>query len=351
MNKIHGDAVDGRKKKRKYATRRRSAGTTTGTPDPMKLTGQSGLFIQCMSFWSTLKWYAYYDSSSASPIPHQQFTLTFFNDPFADPNLIMLMSLESSYQAIQRKFKKPCIELLKIRIHPSNTLRTENSLGGLGNLAVREREYYFFDGPGAYETVGKYAYRFCSGVPNNAQYRGLPMFQQRPELLLVAKFRTMTGKDHGSVASIAYAGQAWEEQTTMTQDFTDGAGHGMILVNTFISFVTVGLLTADGNTTEDMASSDNWIQIYYRIHYEDLLEETIKDMQSKSTNFPFGIAKEDAVSTTRSKIYEKRVRISPPVESSTSESSSPSSEEGRMRKIKKRHKSFYKPSHKDEPKR
>lgn len=256
--------------------------TATGAPDPLKLTGQSGLFVQHFSSWLRLGYQAYNDNSSNSdPIP-KSWQFTFFNDPYTDPNLIMLMSLESSYKSIREKYKKPNIELLRIRWNTRFDF-SDTSDASIGNLASWQQMLYFFDGPGQYSSFDAYMYQMLGFSAQTGTTRQLPPISQRPGQLLICRLVAEVGKFNNTTDGYAVN---TSRPTAVECDFTDGAGHGLILDNNYITVVGVSRMSNDVSKTSSDALNDQWVQIFYRIHYEELLEETIKDLQARQANRP-----------------------------------------------------------------
>lgn len=341
MNKIHGDAVDGRRRKRRRTTKRKE--TVTGTPDPMKLTGGSGFFMQVYSLWIDPGVVLVLDGTMRTKKnPFAQYKMTFYNDPLDDPNFLTMLSMQYSTAEIRRKYKRTSLELLKVRWHPRYAYTLSQLDLGAGT-AQAMNQLFIWDGVGNYESI-----RDSSGTekpsmwtidngalqPNTGTAQGLAPLRQNDNEILICQMQTLVGKHDrsgatssaGNTTSGAFGTQIYQVE----QDFTDGAGHGIILENNFITIAVVYRITADKVTPSASIGNPQWLQVYYRLHYQDLWEEEIKALQEKLHNRGYK-------SSTGSKTGTPILITSPLVESSYSESSEDSSEEEeRMReKIKK----------------
>ena len=100
------DSVDGPKKRRASRT---SKDTIIGRKDPLKLTGKSGLFVLQKYLdlpFETVEW-------KDDDWKVTSFKMNFYNDPLEDPNFLMMIAMQFSPKEIQKKFRKPKIELLR----------------------------------------------------------------------------------------------------------------------------------------------------------------------------------------------------------------------------------------------
>lgn len=284
------DVVDGRK--RRVHHRRNDFGpaskrTFIKTVDPLNLTGKSGLFVLQKQFNIAFQ-AVYIGEQDEFPVENGEDycirdQLPFFNDPLTDPNFLMMIAM----QGLEKKIKRPKVELLRVvgQVSGAGSKLRQNPVSGYYQdkkfLAICDHV-----GPigvtleGSAEsniTYGPVTMGDRNENPTLTQVRigadALPIFQYEVN---------MQGQHSDTIERedvfYNYSENNWQDRPCdFNYDFTDGAGHGLLLDNNALQVVTGWFVSGNDAQTEHNGDLEvkTRISFIYRVHYVELLQDEI----------------------------------------------------------------------------
>jgi len=280
------DVVDGRKRKvhhRRHDYGPASKRTFIKTVDPLNLTGKSGLFVLQKQFNIAFQ-AVYVGTQEDFPVENGEDycirdQLSFFNDPLTDPNFLMMIAM----QGLEKKIKRPKIELLRVVGQVSGAA---SQLRELVNSTYQDKKFIAIC-----DHIGPIGVTLEGSATSNLQYGPVAMGNRNEQptitqvrigadALPIFQYETNTQMNFGEVEPDNYnfASTLYQDRPCdFTYDFTDGAGHGLLLDNNALQVVTgwfVGGNQAQVTMNDDLEVKTR-ISFIYRVHYVELLQDEI----------------------------------------------------------------------------
>lgn len=206
--------------------------------------------------------------------------LPFFNDPLTDPNFLMMIAM----QGLEKKIKRPKVELLRVvgQVSSAASQLRQTPVSG----TYQDKKFLAIC-----DHIGPIGVTLEGSATSNLQYGPVDLGNRNEnptitqvrigaDALPIFQYETNVQMVHSDTVEDTYNFNEkiyQDRPSNFEYDFTDGAGHGLLLDNNALQVVTgwfVGGNQAQVTENDDLEVKTR-ISFIYRVHYVELLQDEI----------------------------------------------------------------------------